>query len=70
MGLKPTCKEVHQLVSEEFDRPLSLIERVRVHLHILVCGACRNFDGQMRLIRKAMRKLTVPDASEEKSDLK
>ncbi len=61
MGMKATCKEVHRLVSEELDRDLPLMDRVRVHLHLLVCDACKNFDGQMRLLRRAMRRLTVPD---------
>lgn len=55
MGLKPTCKEVHQLVSESMDRPLTLIERVRKSLHLTVCEACTVFDRQMILIRRAMR---------------
>jgi hypothetical protein len=61
MGLKPTCKEVHRLVSEGLDRDLSLVERLRMRLHLLVCDACTNFNGQMALLRQAMRKLTVPD---------
>jgi hypothetical protein len=40
---------------------LSLIERLRMRLHLLVCDACTNFNGQMALLRKAMRKLAVPD---------
>lgn len=67
MSMKATCKEVHQLVSEELDRPLSLMERVRVHLHLMVCDACTNFEGQMRLLRKAMRKLKVPDADTDQN---
>jgi predicted anti-sigma-YlaC factor YlaD len=70
MGIKATCKEVHRLVSEELDRDLPLIDRLRVHLHLMVCDACKNFDGQMRLLRRAMRRLTVPDATEEKNDPK
>jgi predicted anti-sigma-YlaC factor YlaD len=65
MGMKATCKEVHRLVSEELDRDLPLMDRVRVHLHLLVCDACKNFDGQMRLLRRAMRRLTVPGADGE-----
>jgi len=61
MGLKPTCKEVHRLVSEGLDRDLSLVERLRMRLHLLVCDACTNFNGQMALLRQAMRKLAVPD---------
>jgi len=57
MGLKPTCKEVHRLTSEGLDRELSLVERLRVRLHLMVCDACTNFTGQMQLLRRAMRRL-------------
>jgi hypothetical protein len=56
MGLKPTCKEVHRLVSEGMDRDLSLVERTRMRLHLVVCAACTRFNGQMDLLRQAMRK--------------
>jgi len=55
MGIKPTCKEVHRLVSEQMDRDLSLLEKTRLRLHMLVCDACNNFSSQMTLIRSAMR---------------
>lgn len=60
MEIKPTCKEVHRLVSEGLDRNLSLIERARMRMHLLVCRACQNFDRQMNLIRRAMRQIEVP----------
>jgi predicted anti-sigma-YlaC factor YlaD len=56
-GLKPTCREVHRLTSEGLDRELSLVERARMRLHLLVCTACRNFNGQMDLLRRAMRRM-------------
>jgi predicted anti-sigma-YlaC factor YlaD len=59
MGIKPTCKEVHRLVSEGLDRDLSVVERMRMRTHLLVCRACRTFDGQMILIRRAMLQLDV-----------
>jgi predicted anti-sigma-YlaC factor YlaD len=52
---KPTCREVHRLVSEEMDRELSLVERARMRLHLIVCEACTRFDGQMATLRLAMR---------------
>lgn len=70
MGLKPTCREIHRLTSESLDRELSLVERARTHVHLLVCTACRNFDRQMQLIRRAMRRLTVPDESGRKHERK
>jgi predicted anti-sigma-YlaC factor YlaD len=66
--MKATCKEVHRLVSEELDRDLPLMDRLRVHFHLRICDACRNFEGQMRLLRRAMRKLTLPDAGTEQSE--
>lgn len=61
MGLKASCKEVHRLTSEGLDRELSLAERARVRMHLMVCVACRNFDSQMQLIRQAMRRLSGTD---------
>ncbi|HJV87201.1 MAG TPA: zf-HC2 domain-containing protein [Noviherbaspirillum sp.] len=60
MSLKPTCKEVHRLTSEGMDRQLSLVERMRVRMHLLVCTACQNFTAQMQLVRRAMRELLPP----------
>jgi predicted anti-sigma-YlaC factor YlaD len=61
MTFKPTCKEVHRLVSEGLDRDLSLAERARMRAHLLICHACRNFNGQMALMRRAMRSMEIPE---------
>jgi len=61
MSLKPTCREVHQLTSESLDRDLTMTEHARVQMHLLGCSACRNFTGQMQLLRKAMRRLSIDD---------
>lgn len=60
-GLKPTCREVHRLVSEGMDRELSFVERTRMRLHLLVCDACTRFNGQMHVLRKAVRGGFPPD---------
>jgi predicted anti-sigma-YlaC factor YlaD len=60
-GFLPTCKEVHRLVSDGLDRELSLAERVRLRLHLVICDACSNFSGQMQLLRKAMRQWSLSD---------
>lgn len=61
-GIKPTCREVHRLVSEGMDRKLSLVERTRMRLHLMVCAACTRFNGQMGLLRKAMRVMPPDDS--------
>lgn len=60
-GLKPTCREVHRLVSEGMDRHLSPNERVRMRLHLMVCGACTRFNGQMALLRRAMHSFPLDE---------
>jgi hypothetical protein len=45
------------MVSERLDRHLSLTERARLRVHLSICDACTNFNGQMQLLRQAMRKL-------------
>lgn len=59
----PTCSEVHRLVSERLDRDLSPPERIRIRFHLLICVACQTFNGQMTLLRQAMRKLPTVDTS-------
>lgn len=58
MSLKPTCREVHELVSQSLDRPLSISERLRMRVHLMICEACSRFDGQMLLLRQAMQRLS------------
>jgi predicted anti-sigma-YlaC factor YlaD len=68
MGFLPTCKETHRLASEKLDRQLSGGERVRLQMHLFLCTACRNFDGQMRLIRSAMQGIANADEPARKRD--
>lgn len=61
-GVMPTCKEVHRLVSEAMDRDLSLTERLRVRMHLLICVACTRFERQMALLRSALRRFPADAA--------
>ena len=61
MKLKPTCREVHRLVSEGQDRELTLVEKIRMRLHLVICDACTTFNRQMRFLRHAMHKFEIPD---------
>ena len=71
MRLLLTCKQAHQMVSEGLDRHLSLGERTRLKMHLSICDACTRFQGQMSLLRQAMRKLPEelqsPSSGQDKS---
>lgn len=52
-----TCKEAHRLVIEGQDRQLSLMERIALRVHLMMCGACRRFETQVQFLREAVRRL-------------
>ena len=59
--MRLTCKEATELVSQRLDRRLSLWERVKLRLHLLICDACTNFVRQSAFIRRAVRRLAGHD---------
>ncbi len=52
----PSCKDVSELLSQGQDRPLRWGERVRLHMHLLLCNGCRNFRNQLEFLRTAVRR--------------
>jgi hypothetical protein len=52
--LRRNCREVTRLVLERENRPLGLLERIAVRLHLTVCLMCTRFTGQVRLMNRAM----------------
>lgn len=44
------CKTVSPLFSYNFDRKLSLIEKLRVRLHLFTCGACLNYVSNLKFM--------------------
>ena len=51
-----TCKEVSRLLSQGEERRLTLLERVKLRLHLSVCDACSRFAAQLGFMRKAMQR--------------
>lgn len=49
------CREVTRLVSELQERRLSVIEKMSLNLHLMMCDGCWNFSLQMPFLRKAMK---------------
>ncbi len=51
-----SCKQATALMSQEQDRPLGLMERISLRLHVLICNACNNYRRQMGILREACRR--------------
>ncbi len=39
-------------MSDSFERKLSLRERISMRMHMLVCGACRNYLSNLKVMRE------------------
>ena len=46
------CKSVSPLFSYAYDRRLSLIEKLRVRLHLYTCGACLNYVSNLKFMHE------------------
>ena len=49
------CKQASELMSQSQDRALTLKERMRLKLHLLICSGCANCNKQMRFIHETMQ---------------
>ena len=54
--MMPSCKETSLLLSQEQDRPLTWLEKIRLRLHLALCAGCRNCGRQIGFLRTAMRR--------------
>ena len=50
-----SCRRVTFLISVSHDRALTRRERLALRMHLLVCGPCRLFQKQLRLLRTFVR---------------
>jgi hypothetical protein len=46
------CKSVSPLFSDAMDRQLSLLEKLRVRLHLYTCGACLNYVSNLKFMHE------------------
>jgi len=60
-GLSMKCKDASRLVSEARDRQLGIRERSSLRMHLWMCGNCRRFMRQIRLLGRALGRLADPD---------
>lgn len=64
MKLLPDCQEVSRLLSDGQDQRLPTKERARLRLHLVMCETCRNVEGQLDFLRRAVRELARRDPPE------
>jgi hypothetical protein len=59
------CQDATRTLSAAQEQPLSLGERLALHLHLAICGPCRRFEQQVAFLRESMRAYARrPDGSD------
>jgi len=67
MSLMLTCRQASELASREIDGPISPWQRVHLRLHLAMCGFCRRYRDQLRLlVRLAARRGRAATASADR----
>jgi hypothetical protein len=59
------CEESAQLLSDSHEAPLGAVDRWALRLHLMVCGYCREFRRQLRVIQQGTRSLVSSPSPEE-----
>src|SRR5204862_2091918 len=62
----PSCPEVVRILSLRMDKELSLMMRMKLQIHYLMCSFCERYMKQLKYIRQVSRE--VPDKIGEISD--
>ena len=48
MNWMHSCRKVAELLSQCLDEPLGPIDRLRLRVHLSMCGNCRNVEQQIK----------------------
>jgi predicted anti-sigma-YlaC factor YlaD len=52
------CQQATQLISQAQDGALSVPQKLRLKVHVMLCSGCRNFSLQVPFISQAMKAYT------------
>ena len=54
------CDQASRLISHSQETPLNRAERLALAFHLLICGVCRKYKCQLKLMRDVLGRLTEP----------
>jgi hypothetical protein len=70
-AFKMTCKDISPLISESQDHSLPFVSRIRLKMHLSICGLCEIYRKQLETICKLARKLgTMESKVHEEANMK
>ena len=61
------CQEVHRIAAEDIGEPKSLMRRIELKLHLMMCGKCSRYIDQLRAIGNSVRELCAPRPGDDET---
>jgi len=55
--MKHFCKETSRLFSDGYERKLTLLERLRVRLHLWMCNPCSNYASNLKMLDRMLSRI-------------
>ena len=73
--ITPACEVISQKISESMDHKISLVDRLKIRIHLLGCKFCQRFEKQLitmqQMIENQANKLDeLPDGPKLSEDAK
>lgn len=65
----PSCKDISEMISQGMDRNLPLSKRLAIRLHVSMCGLCRRYEKQLRLLRHGFARYADPEKNATEKSL-
>lgn len=65
MTLLHSCQKAAELLSQSLDEPLDMVDRLRLRIHLSMCGNCRNVEEQLKLIHKMGGEIGMMDLGDD-----
>ena len=56
------CRSAAALISQATDRRLPPEDSAALHVHLVICPACRRYRGQLALLRRVLRLVGIEPA--------
>lgn len=60
-----SCQKAAELISQSLDEPLDLVDKLRLRVHLSMCGNCRNVQEQLDLIHTMGAQIGTLDYCDE-----
>ncbi len=60
-----SCKDITDLLTEYLEGEMSLGDRMRIRMHLAMCGHCRTYVTQLKLTVDSCGRIPPPEVTED-----